>query len=152
MSKIDFNSVQIGGDNTATKNFTFQSNTDGTMKLARGNAGATTQDILTVDATGAVIGNMGVGAGQTWQNLTASRAVESTYTNTAGRPIALSIVIMLTNTSTYTQLQVGGVTVDETQGTSGGLYAYKLQAIVPAGAAYKVTGGSPGLRSWMELR
>jgi len=46
---------QFGDSGTATNNFTITAEAaDGTMKLARGNAGATTQDILTVDALGKV--------------------------------------------------------------------------------------------------
>lgn len=51
---IKTNSVQLGDSATATQNFTLQTNVDGTAKLARGNAGATTQDILTVDINGRV--------------------------------------------------------------------------------------------------
>lgn len=51
---IKTNSVQLGDSATATQNFVWQTNVDGTAKLARGNAGATTQDILTVDAAGKV--------------------------------------------------------------------------------------------------
>jgi hypothetical protein len=46
---------QLGLSNTPANNFTLDASADdGTMKLARGNAGATTQDILTVDAAGKV--------------------------------------------------------------------------------------------------
>lgn len=46
---------QFGDSSTATNNFTITAEAvDGTMKLARGNAGATTQDIMTVDADGKV--------------------------------------------------------------------------------------------------
>lgn len=45
--------LQLGDSLTATQNFTLTAAAaDGTLKLARGNAGATTQDILTVDAAG----------------------------------------------------------------------------------------------------
>lgn len=45
--------LQLGDSATATQNFTLTAAAaDGTLKLARGNAGATTQDILTVDAAG----------------------------------------------------------------------------------------------------
>lgn len=45
--------VQLGDSATATQNFTLTSEAaNGTMKLARGNKGATTQDILTVDSAG----------------------------------------------------------------------------------------------------
>jgi hypothetical protein len=47
---------QLGLSGDPAKNFTLSvpAAPDGTMKLARGNAGATTQDILTVDAGGKV--------------------------------------------------------------------------------------------------
>jgi hypothetical protein len=49
--------IQLGDSATATQNFTLTvpAAPDGTLKLARGNAGATTQDILTVDAAGNVV-------------------------------------------------------------------------------------------------
>lgn len=53
MSLIKAIKAQLGLSNTATQNFTLDASAaDGTMKLARGNAGATTQDIITVDAAG----------------------------------------------------------------------------------------------------
>jgi len=61
MSLLKANSVQIGQSATATQNFTLSvpSSPDGTIKLARGNSGATTQDILSVNSSGAVtINNM----------------------------------------------------------------------------------------------
>jgi len=56
MSLLKANSVQIGQSATATQNFTLSvpSSPDGTIKLARGNSGATTADVLTVDASGNV--------------------------------------------------------------------------------------------------
>jgi len=46
---------QLGLSNTAANNFVLDASADnGTMKLARGNAGATTQDVMTVDAAGKV--------------------------------------------------------------------------------------------------
>lgn len=46
---------QLGLSATAANNFTLDASADdGTMKLARGNAGAGTQDILTVNAAGAL--------------------------------------------------------------------------------------------------
>lgn len=56
MSLLKANSVQIGQSATATQNFTLSvpSSPDGTIKLARGNSGETTADVLTVDASGNV--------------------------------------------------------------------------------------------------
>lgn len=53
MAGLTKSQIQLGDSATATQNFTLTSGAvDGTMKLARGNFGATTQDILTVDASG----------------------------------------------------------------------------------------------------
>lgn len=55
MSTLKTNAVQIGQSNTATSNFTLTAaSANGTVKLARGNSGATTQDIITVGTDGKV--------------------------------------------------------------------------------------------------
>ena len=55
MSTLKTNAVQIGQSNTATANFALTAaNADGTVKLARGNVGATTQDVMTVASDGKV--------------------------------------------------------------------------------------------------
>ena len=58
MSLIKSNSIQIGQSSTATQNFTLSvpSSPDGTIKLARGNSGATTADIFSVNGSGAITG------------------------------------------------------------------------------------------------
>lgn len=73
MSLIKANAVQIGQSGTATQNFTLAvpSSPDGTIKLARGNAGATTQDVLSVDASGNVSFAGGIPSG----NISSSTAI-----------------------------------------------------------------------------
>lgn len=87
--------------------------------------------------------------GQTWQNLTASRATNTTYTNTTSKPIFISV-----NYSGVGQLQwlVDGAGIG-TNGDSGG-YNTMISIIVPAGSTYRcvVGSGSPTLQSWNELR
>lgn len=62
MSTLKTNKAQFGQSGTATQNFTITAEAaNGTMKLARGNAGDTTQDILTVDAAGKVTFPQGSG-------------------------------------------------------------------------------------------
>lgn len=52
-SLLRFIMMQLGLSNTPANNFTFDASADnGTMKLHRGNAGAGTQDVMTVDANG----------------------------------------------------------------------------------------------------
>lgn len=62
MSLIKAIKAQLGLSGDPAKNFTLSvpAAPDGTMKLARGNAGATTQDIMTVDAAGKVGFSVGV--------------------------------------------------------------------------------------------
>jgi hypothetical protein len=53
MSLLKAIKTQLGLSGTPANNFTLDASANnGTMKLARGNAGATTQDIITVDAAG----------------------------------------------------------------------------------------------------
>jgi chaperonin cofactor prefoldin len=59
MSLLKANGVQFGQSGTATNNLTLSvpSSPNGTIKLARGNSGATTADVVNVDSSG----NVGVG-------------------------------------------------------------------------------------------
>ena len=59
MSQLISNKIQIGQSATANQNFTLAVPTtpNGTVKLSRGNIGATTQDILSVDSTGNLSAN-----------------------------------------------------------------------------------------------
>lgn len=66
MSTLKVNRTQLGQSNTATQNFTLTAEAaDGTIKLARGNAGATTQDVITVDASGKVNFPQGIATSNT---------------------------------------------------------------------------------------
>ncbi len=55
MSLLNGNALQIGNSGTATQNATLIANGDGTFTLARGNVGATTDDLFTIDASGNVL-------------------------------------------------------------------------------------------------
>jgi hypothetical protein len=93
-----------------------------------------------------------LGVGQTWQN--PARSLGTTYTNSTGAPIAVSVMISLGNNATAT-LTVGGVIVARNRGREGayiqGTYSDEtLYAVVPNGATYVASGGS--LISWAELR
>jgi hypothetical protein len=61
MSKVSGTAIQVGDSGTATQNLSITSNVDGTFTIARGNLGATTQDIFTIDANGVIgFSNSGV--------------------------------------------------------------------------------------------
>ena len=93
-----------------------------------------------------------IGVGQTWQVVTASRAINSSYTNTTGKPIIVFVVCTINNTSSDTTLDVDGVVASFTEGVSAGLYNYQLNAIVPNGSTYKVTTTTATKLLWHELR
>ena len=83
MSLIKANAVQIGQSNDATDNFTLAvpSSPDGTIKLARGNSGATTQDVMNVSNAGVVSFPQGFSG-----NASSSTALATG--STAARPLA----------------------------------------------------------------
>jgi len=86
-----------------------------------------------------------IGVGQTWQDMTASRALGVNYTNTTGNPIGISIG-QVANGSV--SLFIDGIEVVDMDGIDGA--ALTLSSIVPVGAVYQVTGAS--VRRWLELR
>lgn len=106
-------------------------------------------------ATGVAAAEDSLGYNQTWQNVTASRANATTYTNTTGKPIQVNINInCLGGPSTFavssiTVGQVGGA------GSSSSVQVWgSVSAIVPHNATYRLTlaGVSPAINSWSELR
>lgn len=68
------NAVQLGDSATATQNLTIRTNADGSFTIARGNAGATTQDVLTIDANGRIALPQSVVAFTAWLSVAQSLA------------------------------------------------------------------------------
>lgn len=160
MSTLKINRTQFGQSNTATNNFTLTAEAaDGTMKLARGNAGNTTQDIITIASDGTVNFPAGlataytpIGAGQTWQNLTGSRVVGTTYTNSTGRTICISLQATMGGTTGFARISVGSTSVAYMSNTvPSNSVQNTIFAIVPSGATYVVTSNSI-INVWAELR
>lgn len=89
-----------------------------------------------------------IGYGQTWQNVAASRALGTTYYNTTGRPIMLSVAIVSSGGSTT--LTVGGVVAATASGGGAG-WLNTASVVVPPGMSYVVTNGS-SISTWAELR
>ena len=90
-----------------------------------------------------------IGVNQTWQNMTAHRAWNTSYTNTTGRPIYIAVRWNQSAGSTcyllVDNLEVGRGMQYNVEG--GGA----MSAIIPAGSVYRATGANT-LSSWMELR
>jgi hypothetical protein len=92
-----------------------------------------------------------LGYGQTWQDVTGSRAFGTTYYNTTGKPITCFVSITATSGTTITTT-VGGVAV----ATAGALSVTERDVwsfVVPPGQSYVVsTTGADTLSRWSELR
>jgi cytoskeletal protein CcmA (bactofilin family) len=93
-----------------------------------------------------------IGVNQQWYDVTGSRSVGSSYENTYGRAIMVSVGTTI-STEVYLQVSHNGsswVNVGTLGGHGGINDSGSSQAIVPAGHYYKATGGS--VKAWAELR
>jgi hypothetical protein len=84
--------------------------------------------------------NAGIGVNQTWQDVTGSRSASTTYTNSTGKPIQLSVK----NTNAVT-ITVNGLALGFLSSAAGST----MNAIIPNGGTYSYTGT---ITSWFELR
>lgn len=94
-----------------------------------------------------------VGVGQTWTNVTASRATGTTYTNSTGKPIMV-VVTPVAAGSLIGTFNINGSAVGVVQFTpSGGGGGSPFFYIIPNGATYSVTNNSNySINFWWELR
>lgn len=96
-----------------------------------------------------------IGVGQTWQDVTASRANAITYTNSTGKPIFVQVSATPSSNSVNLNLFVGGVQLTNTYSSLNystdrtGLF---LNGIIPAGQTYKVSIINSVILKWSELR
>ena len=91
-----------------------------------------------------------IGVNQTWTNVTASRALSTTYTNTTGKPIQLYIVCTGGN-SNGAAVKIGGVSPAELYtNVAGGRVAFFV--IIPNEVSYSLGDASSTIQSWWELR
>jgi hypothetical protein len=90
------------------------------------------------------------GVGQTYQDLTASRAYGVTYTNTTSKPIVVYVNSEFTSSGSAT-LTINGVLIPETFAQISGIVFRSVAfGIVPPGGTYSATGNT--LTKWVELR
>ena len=87
--------------------------------------------------------------GATYQTLTGSRALGTTYTNSTGRFIVCHVSCNASSSTNLTPT-IGGIAMQGiviTTGQNGG-----MQFVVPPGATYSVASTSLTLNNWYELR
>jgi len=96
-----------------------------------------------------------IGVGQSWQNLTSSRSLGVTYTNSTGKPIMVMVLCgSSTNTGIGFIITVDGVIAAEARTAGGSGFGPGLSVIVPPGATYSSTINlyTGYLVRWTELR
>lgn len=86
------------------------------------------------------------GIGQTWQNVTSSRSIGTTYTNTTGKPIMIAVTKAPRGVSGY--IQVSGINVARFDNSDEDSTS---TTIVPNGATYLVANLT-NILMWAELR
>lgn len=99
-------------------------------------------------ATTATVANNALGYNQTWQDVSGSRSAGTTYTNSTGRPIFISV--RMEQDDGTLSLTVDGLLIGKT-GFTAGPVNYTLTAVVPAGSTYSITS-TGGTLYWYELR
>jgi hypothetical protein len=141
------NSGGTGKNTLALNNVLLGNGTAAVKEVAPGASG----NLLTSDGTtwlSSAPPSAGLGIGQTWQNVKASRAIGTTYTNSTGKPIFVSIAIGCTNSTAY--FYINGITVAGGTGVTGYSMVNFIGGIVPTGDTYSCSGEY--VDSWAELR
>lgn len=89
-----------------------------------------------------------LGVGQTWQDVKASRAIGTTYTNSTGKPIEVAITTTQTSSPT---IVVNGISILTNADNVGGVIV-GLSCIIPNGATYSLSNAGGTITYWFELR
>lgn len=149
---IALNEIPVGsGPDTFSK---LTLDTDGTL-AANSDVKLATQKAVKTYADAAVLASPRVGLSQTWQDMTASRAFATTYTNSTGRPIEVLITVNCGPNEAATLTVSGVVIANMLNGTGAAAGVYlSTSAIVPAGGTYVLinTLGVVDIVLWAELR
>lgn len=106
-------------------------------------------------AQGKVLNDQAFGIGQNYSNVTASRALNTTYTNSTDKPIEVSISLPDTYSRNPTvTINVGGVNILINQyDLSDNASSFSHSFVVPVGATYRISVDIPvQITSWAELR
>ena len=151
--------VVIAGDASGTGTFTISApngNTDRTLVLPdeAGTVLTSASSIGSGQLTGDAIP---IGVGQTWQDVAASRAAGTEYTNSTGRPIMVAVTAGIA-TYSYIWGYVDGVNIVKHNARDSATTTSQACAvfIVPAGSTYQVdvnvNGSTTSVYNWQELR
>lgn len=166
MTNVDINSgaidgTTIGAASAAAGTFTtMTATTVASTTLADGTV-ATTQtqgDNSTKVATTAYSDNAAIGWNQTWQDVSGSRAVGTTYRNETGKPIMVAVCVQVNEAANaYAYVETATpptIAVSQFEAVSSNAnvddFRFTHTFIVPDDHYYRVVTGT--LRTWAELR
>ena len=125
----------------------------GTVQLNNTLTSTSTTQALTA-AQGKVLNDQAFGVGQDWQDMTASRALNTVYTNTTGKSIAISVVE--NGIDGYMELTIAGFIIAKTGNFAAAAANDQntVFGIVPPMATYKFTTKTLNYSyiKWWELR
>lgn len=124
--------MQIGQNTDPTHNFSTSTNDDGTMRLGRGNAGAISQDIMTVDDAGRVSFPQSARA-LTQKTLT----IQVEYTNATGAELQVNVYVNAPSAVRVLTLEVNGFSVATARAEQNVSDGY-LVGTVPIGAKFAI--------------
>ena len=130
--------------------------TQGAVILNNTLTSTSTTQALTA-AQGRVLNNQAFGVGQTWVDLTNSRAFDTNYINSTAKPIMVNAAPEGYEVTGGEKIAayVDGVLVYAVQGATSGAnhyQTYNVSFIVPSGATYSIAGLNRSLFHWAELR
>lgn len=96
-----------------------------------------------------------IGIGQTWQYLTASRAIDTTYTNSTSKPIEVMVTCELPPGGLENTL-IGGTVMSTMYNNTALAIVIRMPVsfIVPPGQTYRISNiaGGVNITAWSELR
>lgn len=94
-----------------------------------------------------------LGVGQTWQDVSSSRAINTTYTNSTGKPIQANVSITAANAASAALQVYDGTNWLTAATSSGNIGRQSGSIIIPPNGQYRVSAsGGGGFIAWLELR
>ena len=101
--------------------------------------------------SGVLASEFDAGVGRTWQDVTASRSANVTYTNNTGRDIVVGVGLTVPQDQTLS-VTVNGVVVNSLSRTSNANIRFPVSFTVPANGTYRIGDANSNVITWSELR
>lgn len=148
MSTIKSNNHQVGQSATATNNFTWYqpASPDGTVRLGKGNSGATTSDVITVDGSGnlTITGNLTTGGTIPSERIvqgTAQATTSGTAVGFTGLPSWVKKITLMIKGSTTVLNALRGIQIGSGSYVATG-YAGSISTITGSGTTSSSTNST----------